>query len=74
MSFDRLAPHYRWLEWVLAGRKLQRCRTAFLDEIGRADATLLVGEGNGRFLGELLKRPVQGPAGQTHLNSLQWYA
>jgi ubiquinone/menaquinone biosynthesis C-methylase UbiE len=61
MSFDRLAPHYRWLEWVLAGRKLQRCRTAFLDEIGRADATLLVGEGNGRFLGELLKRPVQGP-------------
>ncbi len=30
MSFDRLAAHYRWMEWLLAGRKLQRCRTAFL--------------------------------------------
>src|SRR5439155_22241467 len=33
MSFDTLAPHYRWMEFILAGKKLQRCRTAFLDEI-----------------------------------------
>lgn len=34
MSFDLLAPHYRWLEFVLAGNKLQRCRTAYLAEFG----------------------------------------
>lgn len=50
MSFDALAPHYRWLEFVLAGNKLQRCRTAFLDDIPQAGNILLLGEGNGRFL------------------------
>ena len=31
-GFDRLAQHYYWMECVLAGRTLQKCRTAFLDE------------------------------------------
>lgn len=53
MSFDTLAPHYRWMEWILAGEKLQRCRTAFLDETKGARSVLLLGEGNGRFLTEL---------------------
>jgi ubiquinone/menaquinone biosynthesis C-methylase UbiE len=59
MSFDRLAPHYRWMEWLLAGRKLQRCRTAFLGELPRVEHALLLGEGNGRFLGEFLKAQSQ---------------
>jgi ubiquinone/menaquinone biosynthesis C-methylase UbiE len=50
MSFDVLAAHYRWMEWVLAGGKLQRCRTAFLDQVKGARKVLIVGEGNGRFL------------------------
>ncbi len=50
MSFDLLAPHYRWLEFVLAGGKLQRCRTAFLHEIPVPRNVLICGEGNGRFL------------------------
>src|SRR5687768_10747406 len=50
MSFDRLAPHYRWMEWLLAGRKLQRCRTAFIDTLPPVRQALLLGEGNGRFL------------------------
>lgn len=50
MSFDGLARHYRWLELVLAGGVLQRCRTAFLDRTRRAESVLLLGEGNGRFL------------------------
>jgi len=50
MSFDLLAPHYRWMEWVLAGGKLQRCRTTFLDDVRQAKNVLLLGEGNGRFL------------------------
>ena len=52
MSFDRLAPHYRWMEWVLAGGKLQRCRTAFLDRVEGTRNALIAGEGNGRFLAE----------------------
>ncbi len=52
MSFDRLAGHYGWMEVVLAGEKLQRCRTAFLREVGNRERVLIVGEGNGRFLAE----------------------
>lgn len=56
MSFDRLAPHYRWMERVLAGRKLQRCRTEFLGKIQAPKRALSVGEGNGRFLAEFVAR------------------
>lgn len=56
MSFDLLAPHYRWMERVLAGEKLQRCRTEFLAKIPPPKSALLVGEGNGRFLSEFAKR------------------
>jgi ubiquinone/menaquinone biosynthesis C-methylase UbiE len=55
MSFDLLAPHYRWMELVLAGEKLQRCRTLFLPEVRDADNVLILGEGNGRFLVECRK-------------------
>jgi SAM-dependent methyltransferase len=56
MSFDLLAPHYRWMERVLAGGKLQRCRTEFLNRIPAPKRALLVGEGNGRFLEEFARR------------------
>jgi ubiquinone/menaquinone biosynthesis C-methylase UbiE len=52
VSFDLLAPHYRWLEAILAGGKLHRCRTAFLDRVVQCREILLCGEGNGRFLVE----------------------
>jgi len=52
MSFDPLARHYRWMEFVLAGGKLQRCRTAFLHRVTEAQRVLIAGEGNGRFLVE----------------------
>ncbi|HVY71779.1 MAG TPA: class I SAM-dependent methyltransferase [Verrucomicrobiae bacterium] len=55
MSFDLLAPHYGWMETVLAGRKLQRCRLAFLDTARASRHALLVGEGHGRFLAEFLR-------------------
>jgi ubiquinone/menaquinone biosynthesis C-methylase UbiE len=38
------------MEFLLAGDKLQRCRTAFLDEVAGARNILILGEGNGRFL------------------------
>jgi len=50
MSFDRLAPHYRWMEAVCAGELLQRCRARWLPEVQNARRVLLAGEGNGRML------------------------
>ena len=50
MSFDRLAPHYRWMEFILTGEKLQRCRLAWLNEVRNCREVLIVGEGPGRFL------------------------
>jgi len=50
MSFDRLAPYYRWMEFVLAGEKLQRCRLACLEEIRDCRDILVAGVGPGRFL------------------------
>lgn len=56
MSFDTLAPYYRGMEWVTAGEKLQRCRTAFLNGVREANNILILGEGNGRFLAECRKK------------------
>ena len=56
MSFDVLAPHYRWMEFVSAGEKLQQCRTAFLDRVAGANRVLILGEGNGRFLLECRRK------------------
>jgi len=55
MSFDTLAPYYRIMELVTAGGVLQRSRTAFLAEAANSRRALLLGEGPGRFLGELLR-------------------
>ena len=56
MSFDSIAPHYRWMECILAGEKLQRCRTRFLDEIPAPRNILFLGEGHGRCLAECCSR------------------
>jgi ubiquinone/menaquinone biosynthesis C-methylase UbiE len=58
MSFDALAPHYRWMEALLAQEKLQRCRVEFLEAVAGSDpqTILLVGEGPGRFLLECCRR------------------
>jgi ubiquinone/menaquinone biosynthesis C-methylase UbiE len=56
MSFDVLAPHYRWIEFVSAGDKLQQCRTAFLGQVADAKKVLIVGDGNGRFLLECRRK------------------
>lgn len=55
MSFDAIAPWYRTLERIAFGDDLQRCRVACLGEIPTPHRALLVGEGNGRFLCELLR-------------------
>jgi SAM-dependent methyltransferase len=53
--FDRLAPHYEWIEKLTYGGLLQWCRTAFLGELGPVAWVLVLGEGNGRFLKAFLE-------------------
>ena len=55
MSFNAVAPWYRTMEAIAFGEGLQRCRVACLGEIGSPRHALIVGEGNGRFLCELLR-------------------
>jgi SAM-dependent methyltransferase len=50
MSFEVLAPHYTWLEAVLAGPRLQRCRTTWLDSLAGCERVLVAGIGHGHFL------------------------
>lgn len=53
-NFDTLAPHYRWIEKATFGSLLQWCRTALLPEMLAVRHALVLGDGNGRFLAELL--------------------
>lgn len=56
MSFEHLAPHYDWMEALLAGNKLQRTRTAWLEKLAGRRRILSVGEGHGRFAAACTKQ------------------
>ncbi|MCX6956163.1 MAG: class I SAM-dependent methyltransferase [Verrucomicrobia bacterium] len=56
MSFDRLAPHYTWMERALAGPRLQRCRTTWLEELAGCRRLLIAGVGHGHFLAACARR------------------
>jgi ubiquinone/menaquinone biosynthesis C-methylase UbiE len=56
VSFDAIAPAYQTLETIAFGGALQRARSACLGKIGTPRRGLIAGEGNGRFLCELLRR------------------
>jgi SAM-dependent methyltransferase len=56
MNCDFIAPHYWWIELVGMGRTLERRRRWFLPEIQNARRALVLGDGDGRFLRELLLR------------------
>jgi len=49
MNFDRLAPHYDWLEALTAGSRLQRARAHWLPALRGRRHLLSVGEGHGRL-------------------------
>lgn len=49
MNFNRMARHYDWLEALTAGGRLQRARTAWLNELQGRRRILSAGEGHGRF-------------------------
>jgi len=54
MNIDRLAPWYRWVEYVAFARALEASRFAFLHRLAGARHILVLGEGDGRALARLL--------------------
>ena len=54
-SFDRLAAPYRALELLTFGGLLHRCRTAHLERVHACRRALVLGDGDGRFLADLLQ-------------------
>jgi len=55
-NFDRVARVYRWAEYLALGPLLQRARTYFLPQLGGTRHALVLGDGDGRFLEQLLLR------------------
>jgi ubiquinone/menaquinone biosynthesis C-methylase UbiE len=55
-NFDRIATIYRWGEYISLGPLLQRTRTRLLDQLVNPRHALLLGDGDGRFLEQLLLR------------------
>lgn len=53
-NFDRIANLYRWMEYATFGNWLQRCRCAFLDDLGPCRRALVLGDGDGRFTAQML--------------------
>ncbi len=54
-SYDRLSGVYQLLETIVFGPWLQKTRLAHIDRLQDAKTVLILGEGDGRFLKELLK-------------------
>lgn len=55
-QFDRLARVYRWMEYFSFGPYLQQCRNLRMDEMTSCKRALVFGDGDGRFLAELVRR------------------
>lgn len=55
MSFDRLAPHYGWMEAFLAGPRLQRVRTTWFAQLAGCRHLLIAGAGHAPALATVLR-------------------
>ncbi len=53
-GFDRIAKRYRLLEYLTLGRMLEQTRLHFLPRLLTARNALILGDGDGRFLAQLL--------------------
>jgi len=54
MNADTIAPWYRWIEYAAFGRSLEHHRFLFLDRLANAQKILVMGEGDGRTLAQLV--------------------
>ena len=55
MNCDPIARAYRWLEYLGFGQELERRRFRFLAELVNSRRVLVLGEGDGRFLGRFAR-------------------
>jgi ubiquinone/menaquinone biosynthesis C-methylase UbiE len=55
MNCDRIAPVYRAAEYASFGGALQACRVMYLRNVAECRRALVCGDGDGRFLAELLR-------------------
>jgi SAM-dependent methyltransferase len=55
-NFDSLASAYRWLEWLAFGADLEAARYCHLEHLRGCRRVLVLGEGDGRFLAQLMRR------------------
>jgi len=55
-TFDLVASFYPLLEQIVFGSKLTRARRSFISRVTEGSKILLIGEGNGRFLSEVVKQ------------------
>jgi SAM-dependent methyltransferase len=55
MNCDRIARFYRPLEYVSFGGALQACRVLYVRDVADRQRALVCGDGDGRFLAELLR-------------------
>jgi len=53
-NFDHIARPYRWLEYITLGRALEQCRLHYLPSLLSRNRALVLGDGDGRFLAQLL--------------------
>jgi SAM-dependent methyltransferase len=54
-NFDLIARPYRWLEYLTLGKALENCRNHYLPQLLGRHRALVLGDGDGRFLAQLLK-------------------
>jgi SAM-dependent methyltransferase len=54
VNFNPIARPYRWLEYLTLGRTLERCRLHYLPKLLQQKRALILGDGDGRFLAQLL--------------------
>lgn len=54
-NFDSVAHPYRWLEYLTLGKALESCRLHYLPQLLDRRRALVLGDGDGRFLAQLLK-------------------
>jgi SAM-dependent methyltransferase len=55
-NFNRIARPYRFLEYITLGRALENCRTYYLPQLLDRRNALVIGDGDGRFLAQLLAK------------------
>lgn len=53
-NFNAIARPYRWLEYLAFGRALENCRFHYLSQLLDSRRALILGDGDGRFLAQLL--------------------